>query len=92
MKILALTIVCGERRKNGDRLLALFDVEMADFRLRQCSLLRTSRKFLLAQPPKLTDTARVIEILNPDIRRAMAEAAWIEFTRSGGVDPEESSE
>jgi len=74
---------------NGDRPLAWFDCEVRGFRLAGCVLIRTSRGFLLAQAPRGDsgkEGVRAIQIADPAVREAMADAAYGAFTALGGKE------
>lgn len=90
MKITALSVVSNPQVwSTGDRLIAFFSIEFGGFRLHECLLIRTKRGFLLAQPPR-GDTkkgeCRAIQIVDPEIRKAMAEAAYNAFVALGNVE------
>jgi len=91
MKITALSIADSKPWSNGDKLLAFFTVEYAGLRLHECLLIRAARdgQFLLAQPPRgdsRQGERRAIEITDPEIRKAMAEAAYNAFLALGGTE------
>lgn len=90
VKITAISVVTDQKPwKTGDKLLAFFDTEFDGIRLRKCLLVRTSRGFLLAQPPRGgVDRAvgRPVEIMDRDLRVQMAEAAHKAFVAIGGVE------
>lgn len=75
------------RWRNGDQLLAVFDCEVAGFRLGGCQLVQSSRGFLIAQPPKGVNRneRRAIEVIDPEIRAAMCSAARAAFLAIGGI-------
>lgn len=92
MKITALTIVQDPQPwKTGDRLIAKFNVEYAGLRIRDCLLIRASRGFLLAQAPRgnrQDDGPRIMDIIDTEVRKAMAAAAHDAFLALGGVESE----
>ena len=95
VKITSLTIIEAKPYENGDKLLASFDCETRGFRLHDCVLLRAKRGFLLAQAPRgeaRRDKVRAIQILDKDLRNAMAEAAHAAFLALGGDDDEDNDE
>ncbi|KIZ38575.1 MULTISPECIES: hypothetical protein [Rhodopseudomonas] len=90
MKITALEIIADPKPwKTGDKLIAKFNVEFAGLRMIDCLLIRASRGFLLAQVPRGTgrdEGKRLVEIVEPDVRVKMAEAAFAAFTILGGTE------
>lgn len=91
MKITALSIVAPGQKpwKTGDKLLAFFDVEYSGIRIRECLLVRASRGFLLAQAPRGVrpeEGRRLVDIVDPEIRKAMAASAHSVFLAMGGVE------
>lgn len=90
MKITGLTVVTDAAKwKTGDKLIAKFNVEFAGLRLHDCLLIRASRGFLLAQVPRgvgRDEGKRLVEIIDPEIRKAMAAAAYAAFEALGGVE------
>ncbi|KIZ43314.1 MULTISPECIES: hypothetical protein [Rhodopseudomonas] len=91
MKITALEIIADPKpwRTGGDTLIAKFNVEYAGLRITNCLLIRVSRGFLLAQLPRGTgrdEGKRLIEIIDPEIRKALAESAYQAFTMLGGTE------
>lgn len=89
VRVIGLRLVESKPWKDGDRLLASFDCDIAGFRLHGCVLIRSSRGFLIAQPPKGTtgrDQARAIEIVDPDVRAAMRDASHAAFLALGGTE------
>lgn len=91
MKITSLSIVTKPKPwANGDTLLAFFDVEYAGMQLRDAMLVRGARTGeMLAQPPRGENRIgqRAVRIIDPDIRDAMAAAAYAAFMALGGEVP-----
>lgn len=74
---------------NGEKLLAVFDCDVGGILIQDCSLVRPSRGFLLAQPPKCDSRYgrnRVVTITNKDLRVKMANAAYAVYADFGGRD------
>jgi hypothetical protein len=87
MQITGINIVGAEAWKNGDKLLAFFDIEANGFRIHECLLIRTSRGFLLAQPPRgdrRRGEGRAIEIADSALRAEIAATAHRAFLAMGG--------
>jgi hypothetical protein len=90
MKITSLTVVTKPQTwATGDRLLAFFNVEYAGIQLRDCLLIRGVRTgALIAQPPKGENRLgeRAVRIIDPDIQKAIAAAAYQAFLALGGAE------
>ncbi len=90
MKITAISVITEPHPwDNGDKLLALFSCEYAGLRFHDCQLVRGSRTHsLLARPPKGQTRMgeRAVRIIDPDIRDAMAAAAYAAFVALGGTE------
>jgi hypothetical protein len=89
IKIVGLTLADRKAWDNGDRPLAYFDCETGGFRLHGCTLIRTSRGFLLAQAPRGESQrpgTRAIQIVDTDLRKGLADAAYSVFQSFGGAE------
>lgn len=89
VKITGLVLADQRPWDTGDKPLAWFDCEVSGLSLAGCTLLRTARGFLLAQPPKgdcARPGARAIRIVDPALRDSLAEAAHKVFLSFGGAE------
>lgn len=72
---------------DGEKLLAIFDCDIGGILIQDCSLVRASRGFLLAQPPKYISQngkRRIVQIVDRDLRVEIAEAAHAVYQEFGG--------
>jgi hypothetical protein len=89
IKIIGLVLADRGPWDNGDKPLAWFDCEVSGLRLNGCTLIRAARGFLIAQPPKADcqrQGARAVQIVDPELRSYLADAAYKVFQSFGGAE------
>ena len=83
VKVIAVSLLDVPARKNGDRLIASFDAEIAAaVRIRSCSLVRqsngdhfTSLPSFLGRNGRSASSGRRVEITDPELRSRVTKAA-----------------
>lgn len=85
VKIISIAAADDTDPDDSERLLAHFDCEVRGIRLHDCSLIRTSRDFLLVLGPR-GESRPAIRFVDKELRSAIADAAHRAFLALGGND------